>query len=1182
MASSQSTFYYHEENDLKTPVSSFDLQFDLKKTCSELISEIEKDPSSPFYGTSSVHICLNSSKARAAEPYEFILSGDNVLEDVVKNRKMWIVKNQHKKSKLLKADLIVAIHYLESGNIRQYEIFLQERETSPFESLLKCAKAKAPKALAKAVHNGYVALTMTTFKEDSPSCSQFTHEDFAKLQNDEIKLWIEKRVRFTQDRNSNVTIAGSDHRFCNLNNHTSLVQSSALQAPGKDLWACNHKEDHFDFFFSHRQWADKDLVKLFFEELDGEKHPRDEDRKIHPFWDKECLLTAEDWKEGFLSALKQTDIVVLFISANCLQKIKEADWQEDNMLLEWEVTLQKSLSSNLFIFPMHIGRKCAFQSFNYLDYPDVKHCHPKSPQVLTIRKVVEEIFRIQGESIVVELNPKNYENMKTKLLNTLSKVKDHETSKSTKPVISVLLNLTQDKQLRELLRPLDKEMKDERTRLMNAHVANTRLWLLKFLMEFLNPVTGTATERVLWLQGNAGVGKSVMSAFAANELEKRNLLAGMFFAKHDDTGRNSARNLIRTLCYQLCEWNADFGRIIIEKLKNEVISQEALREQANIEKMFSHLILEPLKEIEKTNSNPIVLVVDALDETGQMGFRSEILQVFSVHCKKLPSFVKLLVTSRPEDDIVKTFDKMETKPLEATSEENRNDALIYSKHFLQKHGYEEKEMEEFANLLMEKSGGLFVWLAMACRILESVAAVGQRITAAGIEKLGDGGTDGAMDTIYFSTFDRIFGKTPPDAMRDVLSFITLAFKPLKAEDFAAILDFPLEDVNEIINRLRPILFVNEEGIVRFFHKSVADYLTDPKRCSDIRFAVSVEHFHSKLTGKCLNVLQNGLLYNIAQLPLHTRHKDIPSFDQLVSENVPPHLSYAALYFWRHHWESKEKRANFPVIKAFTETKLLNWIELLSLLKSTNQIPAATSALSKYYESAFSTSTNSTDYTVELLSDTTRLFQKFNIAISASALQVYVTAVPFSPKETRIYQHFINNLPTKKLPHVAAGLGHLWPACLATLEGHSQAIASTAISKDGKWIVSGSYDKTIKIWSMESVVISADGKWIVSGSGHSSHVSSVAISTDGKWIVSGSGDKTIKIWLMESGEEIRTLTGHLHFVSSVVISTDGKWIVSGSGDKTIKIWLMESGDEIRTFTGDFDRWKMDLFQRLEWK
>ncbi|BBC22282.1 multi-sensor hybrid histidine kinase [Pseudanabaena sp. ABRG5-3] len=129
-----------------------------------------------------------------------------------------------------------------------------------------------------------------------------------------------------------------------------------------------------------------------------------------------------------------------------------------------------------------------------------------------------------------------------------------------------------------------------------------------------------------------------------------------------------------------------------------------------------------------------------------------------------------------------------------------------------------------------------------------------------------------------------------------------------------------------------------------------------------------------------------------------------------------------------------------------------------------------------------------------------------------------------------------------------------------LEGHDNSVVSVSFSSDGKTLASGSTDKTIKLWNLET------GKEIRTLKGHDNYVNSVSFSPDGKTLASGSTDKTIKLWNLETGKEIRTLKGHDNYVNSVSFSPDGKTLASGSYDKTIKLWNLETGKEIRTLKG----------------
>lgn len=150
-------------------------------------------------------------------------------------------------------------------------------------------------------------------------------------------------------------------------------------------------------------------------------------------------------------------------------------------------------------------------------------------------------------------------------------------------------------------------------------------------------------------------------------------------------------------------------------------------------------------------------------------------------------------------------------------------------------------------------------------------------------------------------------------------------------------------------------------------------------------------------------------------------------------------------------------------------------------------------------------------------------------------------------------------------------GQVWEIAKKRLrhvfEGHEQEIYSLDFSNDGRYIVSGSGDETMRVWDLSDascrmITIETPTPRPASGSNPQNQnqdagVISVSISPDGSMVAAGSLDSVIRIWEVSSGNLLDSLRGHRESVYSVAFTPDGKGIISGSLDKSLKLWDLSS-------------------------
>jgi WD40 repeat protein len=135
--------------------------------------------------------------------------------------------------------------------------------------------------------------------------------------------------------------------------------------------------------------------------------------------------------------------------------------------------------------------------------------------------------------------------------------------------------------------------------------------------------------------------------------------------------------------------------------------------------------------------------------------------------------------------------------------------------------------------------------------------------------------------------------------------------------------------------------------------------------------------------------------------------------------------------------------------------------------------------------------------------------------------------------------------------------------LAVLSGHTDRIFSAAFSPDGTRIVTGSRDKTARIWDART------GAPIGVLSGHGGRVVSALYSPDGKHLLTASWDRTAQVWDARTGARLTRLVGHTAELYSAAYSPDGKHIVTASQDKTARIWDAATGAAVRVLAGHGD-------------
>jgi hypothetical protein len=463
---------------------------------------------------------------------------------------------------------------------------------------------------------------------------------------------------------------------------------------------------------------------------------------------------------------------------------------------------------------------------------------------------------------------------------------------------------------------------------------NTRLDVIKLVTEW---VADEAHKKpVFWLSGMTGTGKSTISTTVADISREFWRLGAYIFFNRDIKERSDPAILIRTLAYKLAKFYGPIGNAVAAAIESSPdIAESSLVFQ------FRKLIAEPLASLDPLHvGGPILIVVDALDECGNATSRKGLLTVLSQGFNKLPSFIRILVTSRRERDIESIFHShpcVRPYELDPTSDSTAKDIEIFIQSQMEAVRVDNEGLglpadwpgHDKIQMLTVRAAGLFVWASTACLFIneghDPREQVDQVLTTSGSNTSAP--LEG-LERLYKTALQFAGNWEDPVFRTDcraIIGLILVATIPLRCKAIDDLLGLPRPSLHTVKN-LGSVLRWSEADPIRILHPSFQDFVTHRGRCGNDHWFVDVTLHHRTLARACIDLLERALTKNICNLTLGE------PFD---AHTLPESVTYACLHWIDHLCMGVE--ADPERIYQFLAAHLLHWMEAMSILKVSRSV-----------------------------------------------------------------------------------------------------------------------------------------------------------------------------------------------------------------------------------------------------
>ena len=336
----------------------------------------------------------------------------------------------------------------------------------------------------------------------------------------------------------------------------------------------------------------------------------------------------------------------------------------------------------------------------------------------------------------------------------------------------------------------------------------------KWLFEAFDLWLDKTKDQIFWLKGSPGIGKSAFAAKLVHQSNSR--IIGFFRCDFQSlkSPEESAKEVICTLAYQLATRMPDYRAKI---LYGQGVNDPEVVLKKTADDLFRFLITEPLNKKGKiVEGQRSAIVIDALDEAGRNDSTNPLLTLIKKHAPNLPDWLGIVITSRPEGYIVQELADIKAQSVSGDTAQNTQDLKDYlDKQLGLKITGDERA--KIINQIIAKSDGAFLYISQIIK---------DKYDLTKPELLPKG-----MDGYFMENFSRYFkdAKEYGKETEPFLELMVAAPGPLPKAMAQELLGWTDREVTmQVTEPMGSLLQEKDEGLI-FFHKSLADWLQDPKR-----------------------------------------------------------------------------------------------------------------------------------------------------------------------------------------------------------------------------------------------------------------------------------------------------------------------------------------------------------------